>query len=289
MILLRSSLSAAKATSCCRQMTPVCSAVVSQLDTRMFGSSKGRIGSKGNDKKNLVFDSVFKKGAPKTKAATRMQTMMQRKQGNKPNKIPGPSTSTTGNRPQSMNENEKDDYTSDAGVVAPGSKNVWYKRDTNKRFPQYLLFFSSVHAGYWVWYVTDFMSSITNAGLQISQEIGYIGCGFSFMMLGAASMYPKHLISEISSRQRGQGCVVKYHSLPFGLPDKNGTAYARGDLMLGNEVDRLKIKAHGGLTNASGHIAITVPDRTFNVLLDASNASSVNNDSLSRLLLGKIV
>eukprot|EP00816_Leptocylindrus_hargravesii_P010243 CAMPEP_0196822950 /NCGR_PEP_ID=MMETSP1362-20130617/85474_1 /TAXON_ID=163516 /ORGANISM="Leptocylindrus danicus, Strain CCMP1856" /LENGTH=256 /DNA_ID=CAMNT_0042202657 /DNA_START=175 /DNA_END=945 /DNA_ORIENTATION=+ len=255
----------------------------------MFGSSKGGIGSKGSDKKNIVFESMFKKGAPRTKAATRMQTMMQRKQGNKPNKIPEPST--TGNRLQSINENEENekyDYTSNA-AVAPGSKHVWYKRDINKRFPQYLLFFSSVHAGYWVWYVTDFMSSISNAGLHISQEIGYIGCGFSFMMLGAASMYPRHLISEISSRQKGQGCVVKYHSLPFGLPDKNGTAYARGDLMLGNEVDRLKIKAHGGLTSTTGHIAITVPDRTFNVLLDASNASSVNNDSLSRLLLGKIV
>lgn len=276
MILSSSFLSAVKSTVCCRQ-TPICSAVVSQSDIKTFSSSKRGIASKVKDEEKLVFDSVFKKGTPRTKVASRMQTMMQRKQDNKFNR---------------KQKNEKVVNINDAAIAPSGpimDKNIWYKRDNTKRFPQYLLFFSSVHSGYWVWYVTDFMSSITSAGLQISQEIGYIGCGFSFMMLGAASMYPRHLISEISSREKGQGCVVKYHSLPFGLPDQNGTAYARGDLILGNEVDKLKIKGHGGLTRTPGHVAITVADRTFNVLLDASNASALNNDSLSRLLLGKIV
>lgn len=167
---------------------------------------------------------------------------------------------------------------------------ILYRRDQSKRFPQLLIGGTIIHSGYWFWYVTDFTNTLSDAGLQVSEHIGGLGFGFSVMMMAAATLYPRHLISEIIVASGGTGqVVVKLHTLPFARPENDGKIYARGDLSIGTEADKMKLEKNEGFKNQTGHMAIDASDKRLNILLDTSNADLIDEEGLTQMLLGRLV
>lgn len=248
------------------------------LKYRSFSSGKDNEGDgtqrNGQKRFNYQFDPEKK---PLTKAAARMREIMARKQKKE----------ADSDLSRHKNEaNEEDD-----GLFESGTSTLLYRRDSTKRFPQHLMGFTIAHTSYWIWYMTDFATVATSVDFQFSQQIGALGFGFSVLMLMASSMYPPHLINEITLDKGGksqQQILVKVHSLPFCSAEEGGTVYPRGELMLGNEADRMKVEQYGGKLNSDGgHLAISASDRKFFLLLDVSNAEVMDEERLSKVLLGK--
>ena len=265
-----------------------------RLTFRLLSSSSS--GDDNGNHGNLTDESKYKQNVkhhppfsrPRTKAAARMQAMTLHRQG----RLKNPSSSGT-NKTKS-----KSPIDSKVILSECQTRRILYKRNPKSHYPTFLLTGTTLHSSYWLWYLTDFTNTLQNAGMHVSAPLGYIGFGLSAMMFAAASLYPRHLISEISVAHgigTGQdaGCIVKVHSLPFGRAEQSGgTYYPRGQLEYGNNRDKDKLQNHpenlpGG--RDVGHIAVSASDKSLYLLLDTKNGIVQDSDALNQLLTGKLI
>jgi len=163
-----------------------------------------------------------------------------------------------------------------------------YQRSPNRlTFPRYLLRFSTLHTGYWIWYVVDFTPAVAAKGaFAVNESIGIFGLGLALFMLAGSCMYPRYLISEIRELDKGE-TLVKHYSLPFVKVEKVGTRYPAGALKIDGEGDQHQIvsKGKGSIANYNGHLAIKVPNQRFHLLLDPKPDEVKDEVALASLLL----
>jgi len=101
---------------------------------------------------------------------------------------------------------------------------VLFERKTNPsmRLMRSGLALSTFHTGYWIWYITDFVPMVNQAGMQelhIDPAVGYGGLFFALILNAAFAVYPKRLVSKLSYRPQSQKIVVYTHRLPIVRPD----------------------------------------------------------------------
>ena len=121
-----------------------------------------------------------------------------------------------------INEDEQEIRSSPSINKSSTKSNVvLYKSHSSKSFfPRALLSLSTIHTGYWIWYVCDFtpfvqeqaLSSAANAAAvgttesavdittsisSIDNTVGYVGLGLAIFMSAASLIYPTSLVQEI--------------------------------------------------------------------------------------------
>lgn len=169
----------------------------------------------------------------------------------------------------------------DENELVDPSLTLLYRASPSKATrPRTLLATTTLHTGFWTWYVLDFLPSLAeasaiynasveksslalenmdavDAGLVASEVVavdltgGYIGLGLAIFMSVGACVYPRALISEISRRD-GTGSddgvhggkdviLVKTYSLPMIQPYKTPAEYAVGDIIIDSSKDVLDI------------------------------------------------
>ncbi len=83
---------------------------------------------------------------------------------------------------------------------------LYQRRSSGAFFPRAILTFSTVHMGYWSWYVFEFtpyvqqIASITDPS-TVDNTVGYLGLGLAIFMSIGSVIFPKSLIAEIQLQQ----------------------------------------------------------------------------------------
>jgi len=183
-----------------------------------------------------------------------------------------------------------------------------YQRDSKRTFfPRALLSFSTLHFGYWIWYVLDFTPAVNASQMEqlyVDPNMGYVGLAMSAGMMGAAGIYPRFLISEIWYDTYKNQAKIQCFSLPFCSP--KSISQFEIDNHNNNNIDKvvdlktttLKMDAEPKkLTNLAqnsifpmGHTPIHIQNQTGFLLLDINDNVEyneiVNQEKLQALLLG---
>ena len=168
--------------------------------------------------------------------------------------------------------------TSKTTSTTPLSSTILYKRNSSKTlFPRALLSLSTIHTGYWIWYVTDFTpfvqgqiaalessaasvaaattSVTTTALVDLDTTIGYLGLGLAIFMQIGSLLYPTSLIQEIQllhpnddddSNNINESILldpsstmvqISTYSLPFITPSTAPTQYKLGAMTIDSPND----------------------------------------------------
>jgi hypothetical protein len=163
-----------------------------------------------------------------------------------------------------------------------------YKRDPGRNWrPRYLATFSTLHTVYWGWYNYDYIPALAEKGIEVSKYFGLWGLGSGFLMLALSYMYPRHLVSEIRLLQ-GKRMILKTYTVPFIIPEAEGTLYSRGEVRMENITDQRMIleKGTGSIADYDGHISLTKPGSRFYHLLHPHPTEVKDEAALANLLLG---
>jgi hypothetical protein len=196
--------------------------------------------------------------------------------------------------------------TSTATDTTPSTKTsstLLYKRNASKAlFPRALLSLSTVHTGYWTWYVLDFTPSIqASTTAAIDNTVGYLGLGLAIFMSIGSLIYPKSLIQEIqlettrtilSSASAGTSAgtsddhnktsssivQVRTYSLPFVTPSSTPMTFALGDVVIDspNDTKQIITDYKGDISQYSGYLPIHAEGRYINLLLQLSDNENAN-------------
>ena len=186
------------------------------------------------------------------------------------------------------------------------SSTLLYKRNPSKAFfPRALLSLSTVHTGYWTWYVCDFTphvqtavqvattSAITDASsITIDTTVGYVGLGLAIFMSIGSALYPTSLIQEIQLKEpiivgksdydhdqdkhssASATLQIRTYSLPFITPSSTVTQYNVGDVLIDSPNDTKEIITKGGgdISYFNGYLPLHVEGRYINLLLQLSDS-----------------
>lgn len=172
------------------------------------------------------------------------------------------------------------------------STKVLYKANSAKAvFPRSLLAFTTMHTGYWSWYLLDFMPALKESALDpasVDFTVGYLGLGLSVFMSFGSMLYPKSLVSEISRNDSDGTLEVKTFTLPFVLTSKS-TKYQIGDLVFDspNDVTKILTLHNGKISGYHGHLALHAEGKFNNLLLNIKENSEeeiVDNQTLLKCL-----
>lgn len=207
---------------------------------------------------------------------------------------------------KSSKEDERKVETEASPLLSPTTKStLLYKAKSSKAtFPRSLLGFTTVHAGYWSWYVFDFTPSLQSSAVitdPIDPTVGYIGLGLSIFMSIGSMVYPKSLICEISKSKTAsvesdagsttQHLHVKTFGLPFVLPSSKSTQYELGDIVIDspNDVTKILTEYNGYMGKFPGHIAIHAEGTYTNLLMNMTEEDADEEIMDGELLLQSLM
>ena len=170
-----------------------------------------------------------------------------------------------------------------------------YRRSENRVwFPRGLLAFTTLHTGYWTWYIFDFVPAIAEAAtVSVDATVGYVGWTMSAIMWGFSAMYPHYLIHDISYNTTTHTFAVQtFQLLPSSQMTKT-TTYPSLTLDNPQDINRILTTLSGDLTLMRGHLPIQITSNQTttaspNLLLHLTeNAKEeiINNDLLLQSLL----
>jgi hypothetical protein len=183
--------------------------------------------------------------------------------------------------------------TSNDDELGTPSIKVLYKANPAKAvFPRSLIAFTTVHTGYWSWYLLDFMPALKESALDpasVDFTVGYLGLGLSVFMAFGSMLYPRSLVSEISRNDADGTLEVKTFTLPFVLTSKS-TKYQIGDLVFDspNDVTKILTLHNGKICEYQGHLPLHAAGKFNNLLINIKENSGeefVDNDTLLKSLI----
>mmetsp|Transcript_3214 Transcript_3214/g.3737 ORF Transcript_3214/g.3737 Transcript_3214/m.3737 type:complete len:270 (+) Transcript_3214:65-874(+) len=154
---------------------------------------------------------------------------------------------------------------------------VLYRRDASRTlFPRALLSFSTLHTGYWVWYVTDFVSSIeASTSFSIDKTVGYVGLSLAAFMSIGSIIYPMSLVQEISFDdtigKKQPSLKIRTYQAPLIFPS-SPTEYKLRDIVIDSPRDVTKIMTEfdGDIGLYNGYLPLHAEGRYINLLLQIS-------------------
>ena len=170
-----------------------------------------------------------------------------------------------------------------------------YRRCENRVwFPRGLLAFTTLHTGYWTWYILDFVPAVAEAAtVPVDSTVGYVGWTMSALMWGLTAIYPTYLIQQLSYQKQTHEFIVQTYQLPL-LSSQRTTTTTYPSVTLDNpqDVHRILSTLSGDITSMRGHLAIQTSNNTTtpspNLLLhltDNAKEEILHNDLLLQSLL----
>ncbi len=198
------------------------------------------------------------------------------------------------------NEQKDDDVlTSSTNPISTNS--LLYKANASRaKFPRMLLAGTTIHTGFWTWYIVDFLPTIAAQGAamkgidvaDVDLTGGYLGLGLAIFMSIGACVYPRSLVCEISRKDyhdhdnkdnetKASTLLIKTYSLPFITPKSISKEYPLGDFIIDSSNDAIKIiKEHDGdIGKFHGHIALHGEGSYTNFLMKFSGEDDDRQDS----------
>ncbi len=174
------------------------------------------------------------------------------------------------------------------------SSTLLYRRHPSKAlFPRMLLSLSTIHTGYWAWYVLDFTPALQSAVEQSSSAsktasdlaatvsvgfidnttIGYMGLSLAICMSIGSIIYPQSLIQEIRLQEKKKELEIKAYSLPFILPSSTPKTYKLGDIVIDSPRDVKQIieEYNNDISRYDGYLPLHVDGRYINWLLQLND------------------
>jgi len=162
---------------------------------------------------------------------------------------------------------------SSSSTSSISNSTLLYKANSSKAtLPRAILAFSTLHTGYWSWYVLDFTPALTASAADpssIDPTVGYLGLGLSVFMFLGSILYPKSLISEISRNENQHKLQIKTFNLPFVLPSRP-IEYKLGELVIDspNDVTKILSEYNGDMAKFPGHMALHAEGKYTNLLMN---------------------
>ena len=212
---------------------------------------------------------------------------------------------TTSNRDNNNNNKQSQSSSSDADA---DTTLLYRRRPSGANFPRAILTFSTLHTGYWSWYVFEFTpfvqqiasttvdatATATVAATVPDNTIGYLGLGLAIFMSIGSVIFPKSLIQEVQLVNKSKGesgggekvealpssssLRVRTYGLPFITPSPP-TNYPMGDIILDSPNDiKMVITEYGGdISYFSGYLPVHVQGKKINLLLQLTDATNKKN------------
>ncbi len=164
---------------------------------------------------------------------------------------------------------------------------LYQRHPSRAMFPRILLSLTTIHTGYWTWYVCDFTPAIQSvAAAPIDNTtVGYIGLGLAVSMSAGSFIYPKSLIQEIRLKEpssTNSTLEIKTYSLPFVTPSKTTIEYKSGNIIIDspNDVKSIIEDYDGDISQYDGYLPLHAEGRKINLLLQLSDANEKDESKL---------